>query len=88
MLAEQRELRGPRQALDPCLLAPSGARVRHRYRCEQLHRQAAAGVAAAAPGGVGCDAALDIDSPARVEGAVATAQDIDPGRAPAWRLRP
>ena len=76
---DQRELLLARQALDPRLLAPRGVRVAHAQRAGELNRQARAGVASATARGVGREAALEVDRPARVQRAVGAAQDVDPG---------
>ena len=77
--AKQRELRCPRQALDPCVLAASSSAVEHRHRQLELDGQPTGRIAAGDSSLVVCKPALEIDRPARVEGAVAAAQRINPG---------
>ena len=76
---DQGELLGPRERLDPGLLAPRGATVGQRSRPDERHRQAAAGVAAGAAGVVRGEPVLHVDRPAAVQRPVRAAQQVDPG---------
>ncbi len=73
------QLVGPREALDPHLLAHCGAPVHHRPSGDQLDRQPAGGVARGLAGRVLGHALGSIVRPAGVERAVAAAQQVDPG---------
>src|SRR6478672_5021155 len=74
----QRQLGPAIERLDARLLAAGGAAIGHRDGQRELHGQPRAGVRARPPGGVPAQALVEIDGPARVERAVAAAQQIHP----------
>ena len=76
--AEQRELVGPRQAFDACLLAARGGAVGHPYRICQLDWQPACRVPTRGAGSMARESALEIDRPTRIQRAVVAAQQIYP----------
>ena len=76
--AKERQLVGPRQALDACLLAARRGVVGHRYRVYELNWQPARRVATRTAGSMAREPALEIDRPTRVKRAVAAAQQIYP----------
>jgi hypothetical protein len=76
--AEQRELIGPRQAFDACLLSARGGAVGHRYRVRELDRKPACRVATRGAGSVAHKSALEIDRPTRIKRAVGAAQQVYP----------
>jgi hypothetical protein len=76
---EHRELAGPRQAFDACLLAARGGTVGHRDRMRELDGQPAGRVPTRCAGSMARKPALEINSPTRIKRAVGAAQQIHPG---------